>query len=38
MKIHKRVIDIYCPTESLKDITTFKLDVGIDVALNITDI
>ena len=33
MRIHKRVIDIHCPSSVVKDITTFKIDPSIDVAL-----
>ena len=38
MKIHKRVIDLFCPVDSLKDITTFKLDAGVTVNLQVNDI
>ena len=31
MRIHKRYIDIYCPTSAIKHITDFKLDPGVDV-------
>lgn len=33
MKIHKRVIDIMCPSSVVKDITTFKIDSSVDVDL-----
>merc|ERR1712167_348520 len=33
MRIHKRVIDIHCPSSIVKEITTFKIDSSIDVAL-----
>ena len=33
MKIHKRVIDIHCPSSVVKDITTFKIDSSVDVFL-----
>jgi small subunit ribosomal protein S20e len=33
MRIHKRVIDIYCPSSVVKDITTFKIDASVDVDL-----
>ena len=33
MRIHKRVIDIYCPSSVVKDITTFKIDSSVDVNL-----
>ena len=38
MKIHKRVIDLFCPTESVKELTTFKLDAGVHVDLNVSSI
>ena len=33
MRIHKRVIDIHCPSSSVKDITNFRIDPGVDVNL-----
>merc|ERR1712080_10863 len=33
MRIHKSVIDIYCPSSVVKDITTFKIDSSVDVNL-----
>ena len=33
MRIHKRVIDIMCPSSVVKDITTFKIDPSVDVNL-----
>ena len=33
MRIHKRVIDIYCPSSAIKEITEFRLDPGVDVNL-----
>jgi small subunit ribosomal protein S20e len=33
MRIHKRVIDIHCPSSVVKDITTFKIDSSVDVGL-----
>ena len=33
MRIHKRVIDIYCPSSAIKEITEFKLDPSVDVNL-----
>ena len=33
MRIHKRVIDIHCPSSVVKDITTFKIDASVDVNL-----
>merc|ERR1712194_615724 len=31
LRIHKRVIDIMCPSSVVKDITTFKIDASVDV-------
>ena len=33
MRIHKRVIDIYCPSSAIKQITTFKIESSVDVDL-----
>ena len=33
MRIHKRVIDIHCPSSVVKDITTFEIDASVDVNL-----
>jgi small subunit ribosomal protein S20e len=33
MRIHKRVLDIYCPSSMVKEITTFKIDPSVDVNL-----
>merc|ERR1711953_440303 len=33
MDIHKRVIDIYCPSSVIKEITEFRIDAGVDVNL-----
>lgn len=33
MKIHKRVIDLYCPQSAIKDITGFQIPPGVDVNL-----
>merc|ERR1711990_332451 len=33
MRIHKRVIDIMCPSSVVKDITMFKIDASVDVNL-----
>jgi ribosomal protein uS10 len=35
MRIHKRIIDLFCPTELVKEVTAFKLEPGVDVAVNI---
>ena len=33
MRIHKRVIDIMCPSSAVKEITNFRIDAGVDVSL-----
>ena len=33
MRIHKRVIDIHCPSSVVKEITNFRIDQGVDVNL-----
>ena len=33
MRIHKRVIDIHCPSSAVKDITHFKIHASVDVNL-----
>ena len=33
MRIHKRVIDIMCPSSVVKEITNFRIDPGVDVNL-----
>ena len=33
MRVHKRVIDIYCPSSVIKEITEFRIDAGVDVNL-----
>lgn len=33
MRVHKRVIDIYCPSSVVKEITNFRIDPGVDVNL-----
>ena len=33
MRIHKRVIDIHCPSSVIKEITNFRIDTGVDVNL-----
>jgi len=33
MRIHKRVIDIMCPSSVVKEITNFRIDTGVDVNL-----
>ncbi len=33
MRIHTRVIDIWCPYESITDITNFKIKPGVDIQI-----
>jgi len=33
MRIYKRVIDLVCTTEDIKEITTIKIDPGVEVEL-----
>ena len=33
MRIHKRVIDIHCPSSVVKEITNFRIEAGVDVNL-----
>ena len=33
MRIHKRVIDVWCPASVVKEITNFRIDTGVDVVL-----
>eukprot|EP00347_Sterkiella_histriomuscorum_P021874 403332462 len=33
MRIHKRVVDIHCPSSVVKEITNFRIDPGVDVNL-----
>jgi small subunit ribosomal protein S20e len=35
MRIHKRVIDIFCPISVVRDITSFKMSVHVDIDLQI---
>lgn len=35
MRIHKRVIDIFCPVSVVKEITSFKVDFSVDIDLQI---
>jgi ribosomal protein S10 len=35
MKIFKRVIDLVCSAADIKDITTMKIDPGVEVELTI---
>jgi len=36
MRIHKRVIDVWCPSSVVKEITNFRIDTGVDVSLIVT--
>lgn len=36
MNIHKRVIDIECAAESVKDITSISIEPGVDIELSVT--
>jgi small subunit ribosomal protein S20e len=33
LRIHKRVIDIWCPSSMVREITNFRIDAGVDVNL-----
>ena len=35
MRIHKRVIDIFCPISVVRDITSFKMGATVDIDLHI---
>ena len=35
MRIHKRIIDLYCPSTEVTDITKIKIEPGIDVNLTV---
>lgn len=35
MRIHKRVLDLFCPASVVKDITNIKIDTGVDVNLTV---
>merc|ERR1712151_875873 len=35
MRIHKRVIDIFCPISVVRDITSFKMSNQVDIDLQI---
>ena len=36
MEVHKRVLDIYCPSSKIKEITDFRIDPSVDVNLNVS--
>jgi small subunit ribosomal protein S20e len=38
MRIHKRVVDLYCPSELVKEVTSFKLEPGVDVNVNVSNL
>ena len=38
MRIHKRVIDLFCPSELVKEVTSFKLEPGVDVNVNVSNL
>ncbi len=35
MRVHKRYIDIYCPTSAIRHITDTRLEPGIDVNMTV---
>lgn len=35
MRIHKRVLDLHCPSSAVKEITNFKIAPGVDVNLSV---
>merc|ERR1719158_2336632 len=37
MRIHKRVLDIYCPASIIKEITNFRIDAAVQVNLVVWD-
>merc|ERR1719408_1002997 len=37
MRIHKRVIDIICPSSVIKDITQFRMAACVDIQLLVSD-
>jgi len=36
MEVHKRVLDIYCPSSMIREITDFRIDPSVDVNLNVS--
>eukprot|EP00004_Rigifila_ramosa_P006229 TRINITY_DN16901_c0_g1_i1.p2 TRINITY_DN16901_c0_g1~~TRINITY_DN16901_c0_g1_i1.p2 ORF type:complete len:121 (+),score=28.06 TRINITY_DN16901_c0_g1_i1:48-410(+) len=38
MRIHKRVIDLHSPSETVKQITSINIEPGVDVEVTIADI
>lgn len=37
MRIHKRVIDLECSMEAMKQITSIKIESGVDVVVTVAD-
>ncbi len=37
MRIHKRILDLYCPAEVVKQITSISIEPGVDVEVTIPD-
>eukprot|EP01006_Ploeotia_vitrea_P007891 TRINITY_DN1845_c0_g1_i1.p1 TRINITY_DN1845_c0_g1~~TRINITY_DN1845_c0_g1_i1.p1 ORF type:complete len:121 (+),score=5.89 TRINITY_DN1845_c0_g1_i1:55-417(+) len=37
MRIHKRILDLYSPSNAVKDITSFAIEPGVDVEVTIAD-
>ena len=37
MKIHKRIVDLYSPSEVVKQITSISLEPGVEVEVTIAD-
>ena len=35
MHVHKRVLDIYCPSAAMQEITDFRIDPSVDTHLSI---
>eukprot|EP00831_Metopus_contortus_P018761 TRINITY_DN18025_c0_g1_i1.p3 TRINITY_DN18025_c0_g1~~TRINITY_DN18025_c0_g1_i1.p3 ORF type:complete len:200 (+),score=56.66 TRINITY_DN18025_c0_g1_i1:32-631(+) len=38
MRVHKRVVDIFSPTEVVKQITSFSIEAGVEVEVTIADL
>ena len=36
MSVHKRMMDIFCPSSVIKEITDFRIDPSVDVNLNVS--
>ena len=37
MRIYKRVLDLTCTTQAIKDITSIKIEPGVEVELAMTN-